>query len=104
MNEKKYKLRILPLFEDDLNEIVDYIWYRLKKPVAAHNFIDAVEAAIHDRLSNPEAFQPYPSLKKRRYLYYGIPVKNYTVFYVVTGDIMEVRRICYSRRNIEKLL
>ena len=25
MNEKHYKLRFLPLFEEDLNEIVDYI-------------------------------------------------------------------------------
>ena len=27
MNEKHYKLRFLPLFEEDLNEIVDYITY-----------------------------------------------------------------------------
>ena len=32
MNEKHYKLRFLPLFEEDLNEIVDYITHRLKKP------------------------------------------------------------------------
>ena len=25
MNGRRYKLNILPLFEDDLNEIVDYI-------------------------------------------------------------------------------
>lgn len=30
MNEKHYKLRFLPLFEEDLNEIVDYITHRLK--------------------------------------------------------------------------
>ena len=32
MNEKHYELRFLPLFEDDLDEIVDYITYRLKNP------------------------------------------------------------------------
>lgn len=25
MQEKRYRLRFLPLFEDDLNEIIDYI-------------------------------------------------------------------------------
>ena len=104
MDGKKYKLRILPLFEDDLNEIVDYIRFRLKNPMAAQAFIDAVEAAVQERLDCPEAFQPYPSLKKREYPYYGIPVRNYTVFYVVIDDVMEVRRICYSRRDLGRQL
>ena len=32
MNEKHYKLRFLPLFEEDLNEIVDYITISSEKP------------------------------------------------------------------------
>jgi hypothetical protein len=35
MNAKQYKLRILPLFEDDLNEIVDYISLQLRNSGAA---------------------------------------------------------------------
>ena len=35
MGRRKYKLRILPLFEQDLNEIVDYIAFHLKSPQAA---------------------------------------------------------------------
>lgn len=49
MSGKQYKLRILPLFEDD-----------------------------------------------------RISVKNFTIFYVVIGDTMEVRRILYSRRDLTK--
>lgn len=30
MNGKRYKLRFLPLFEEDLNGIVDYVAFRLK--------------------------------------------------------------------------
>ena len=56
MDGKHYKLRILPLFEDDLNEIVDYISVRLQNPIAAEDFVDAVENAIQDRLSCAEAF------------------------------------------------
>ena len=55
---KRYELRILPLFEDDLNEIVDYITYRLRNPIAAERLVDDVEAAIEERRSCAEAFEP----------------------------------------------
>lgn len=102
MNGKRYKLSILPLFEDDLNEIVDYISIQLKNPIAAQNLVDDVERAIRDRLTCAEAFQPYPSLRDREYPYYCIPVKNFSIFYVVIGDTMEVRRILYSRRDMKQ--
>ena len=104
MNEKHYKLRILPLFEDDLNEVVDYITYRLRNPIVAEALVDEVEKAIYERLSCAESFAPYPSSRERKYPYYPIQVKNFTIFYVVIGNTMEVRRIIYSRRNMEKLI
>ena len=99
MSEKHYELRILPLFEEDLNEIVDYITYRLRNPIAANNLIDAVEKAIYERLPFAESFEPYSSSRDRRYPYYRIQVKNFTIFYVVIENVMEVRRILYGRRN-----
>jgi plasmid stabilization system protein ParE len=104
VNEKHYKLSILPLFEDDLNEIVDYITLRLHNPIAAENLVDEVDRAIHERLSCAEAFEPYPSARDRLYPYYRIPVKNFTIFYVVIGDTMEVRRILYSRRDLDRYI
>ena len=99
MNEKHYELRFLPLFEDDLDEIVDYITYRLKNPAAAERLVDEVETAILERLPCAEFFEPFHSVRKRQYPYYRIQVRNFTVFYVVIGNVMEVRRILYSRRN-----
>ena len=100
MNGKHYKLRFLSLFEDDLSGIVDYIAYRLKNPIAADQLVDAVQEAIRGRTTCAEAFEPYHSAKERQYPYYRIYVKNYVIFYVVIGDVMEVRRILYNRRNI----
>jgi len=100
MTEKKYKLRILPLFESDLNETVDYIAYKLKNPIAANALVDAVEEAIFERLPEAETFATYPSLRERLHPYYYIPVKNFCVFYVVIGDVMEVRRFLYASRDI----
>ena len=63
MNEKHYKLRFLPLFEEDLNEIVDYITHRLKNPIAADALVSDVQTAIRNRLSCAEAFEQYHSAK-----------------------------------------
>ena len=55
MSEKRYELRFLPLFEEDLNEIVDYITLRLHNSAAANALVDAVEAAINERQTCAEA-------------------------------------------------
>lgn len=78
--EKKYKVRYLPLFQEDLIEIVDYISRKLKNPSATSALIDAVEKAIEDRSFCAESFEPYHSQKNRAIPYYQIRVKNYTIF------------------------
>ena len=104
MDERHYELRILPLFEERLQEAADCIAFHLRNPIAAENFIDAVEAAVYERLKAPEAFEPYRSKKDRKHVYYAIPVKKYLVFYVVIGNVMEVRTLVYSRRNLPDII
>ena len=101
---KKYKLIYLPLFEKDLSEAVDYITINLQNSQAASKLVDKVEKAILKRLSSPESFEPYISNKTRKDKYYRIYVNNFTVFYVVIGNTMEVRRFVYSRRHLEELV
>lgn len=100
MERKNYKLRVLPLFEDDLSEIVDYISSRLRNPSAAEDLVDLVQESIRARLPCAESFETYQGAKEREAPYYRIYVKNYTIFYVVLGDVMEIRRILYSRRHL----
>ena len=57
MEQKHYKLRYLPLFVSDMEEIVDYI--TLQNPDAAYHFLERVEAAIWKRLEFPVSFEPY---------------------------------------------
>jgi len=107
MGEVKYELSYLPMFYDDLEERVTYIADVLLDEKAANDLLDAVEAAILQRLPNAESFEPYHSLKERRYPYYRIYVKNYTIYYVVipkTEDIkiMEVRRILHNLQDRDR--
>ncbi|PID82240.1 MAG: hypothetical protein CSB16_02285 [Clostridiales bacterium] len=53
MKHQNYRLRFLPIFEDDLNAIVDYIVNTLKNADAANRLIDDVEYAILKRLETP---------------------------------------------------
>ena len=53
------------------------------------------------RLPVAESFEPYYSIRERRYAYYRIYVHDYTIYYTVIDDnlndlIMEVRRFLYN--------
>ena len=66
--------------------------------------MDKVETAIMERLPVAESFEPYYSVRERRYVYYRIYVDNYTIYYVIIDDnpndlVMEVRRFLYNGQN-----
>lgn len=103
MKNEKYKLRYLPLFEQDLIQTVSYITNVLKNTDAAEKLVNDVEDAIQERLEYPLAFEPFPS-KKRDYPYYRIYIRNYVIYYVVIGDVMEVRRFLYGARDTNRYL
>ena len=105
----KYKLRYLPLFYKDLEEKIVYIAEELHNEKAANDLLDEVEAAILERQSVAESFEPYRSLRERRYPYYRIYVKNFVVYYVVIDEgngnkIMEIRRLLYKRQNRDEII
>lgn len=49
-------------------------------------------------------YEPCYSVYDREHEYYRIYVKNYVVYYVVIGNVMEVRRIVYGKRDRERLV
>ncbi len=104
MLDSNYSLRYIPKFEEDLSEIVDYIAFRLHNSVSAINLVKKIETAIIERLNSPLAFEPFQSNRKRKNPYYRIYVENFTVYYVVIHDVMEVRRVLYSGRNAGKII
>ena len=109
MLSKKYRLSYLPLFYEDLDEKITYIAEVLRNPKAANDLLEKTEAAIMERLPVAESFEPYHSVRERKYPYYRIYVDNYVIYYVVISDnpddsIMEVRRFLYNGQNRDKLV
>lgn len=99
-----YRIRILPSFEEDFNQIVDYIALTLSNPSAAMNLVENVHKAIEGRANYSLNFQPFLSQKKRKHPYYVIRVGNYSIFYVVIDSVMEIRRILYTKRRLDSHL
>jgi plasmid stabilization system protein ParE len=100
----EFKLSYLPTFEADVTTITDHISHKLHNPAAAGRLIDDVEEAILDRRKSPQGYEPIYSKKERKTPYYRIYVRNFTVYYVLIDDVMEVRRLLYSRSNISERL
>jgi len=98
--DKRFTLRYLPLFEQDLAGVRDYIALTLRNPTAALRLVEDTERAILKRLKNPLGFVPYRSIRDRKQPYYRINIRNFTVFYVVIGNVIEIRRFVYSKRDI----
>ncbi len=103
-NLHPYKLRYLPLFWDDLNSAVTYIASVLNAPEAAENLLDKVENGVLSHLENPTMALTYKSTRQRPLPYYWFSVDNYMVFYVVDGDVMEVRRFLFGARDLTRML
>ena len=104
MDTAGYKLRYTQDFRDDLTGIVDYIAGTLLNPDAAQRLVDDVHSAILERLKSPASFEQYHSRLSLQDVWYRIRVRNFTVFYVVEENTMEVRRILYEHRDWKSLI
>ncbi len=104
MGRNKYTVKLTGAFTRQFNNIMSYITYELKNSTAAENLYKRVVEEIVIRSESPESFEKYRTAKKRKTTYYRIYVKNFTIFYVVYDNTMEVRRILYSKRNFKKIL
>lgn len=103
-----YEARYIPIFLQDVSNVISYITKELKNVQAANKLIDDLEKAINERLPVCESFEKYDSLIKRDTEYYRIYVANYIVYYVVIEEgnkkIMEMRRFLYKGQNRDAII
>lgn len=97
-----HKVKIYPTAKQDLLEIIDYLNTLSRE--AALRYYDLLTEEIASLSTMPERY-PRPkdlALAAKGYRY--LAVKNYLVFYVVSGDTVQIRRILYGRRDYLSLL
>jgi len=98
----KYHIEYLPLAYEDLDEIFTYI--AADDPGAAANLLNEIDTAILHLEDFPDMGANLKNRRLSNKSYKMLIVNDYLVFYVVSGDIIEIRRIVASKRNYTKLL
>ena len=98
----KYKVKIYPAAQMDLNDIVSYL--NTLSPQAAIRYYDLLIDKIGSLVEMPERcpFVRNIALKAKGYRY--LIVENYLVFFVIKGDTVQIRRILYNKRQYKWLL
>jgi plasmid stabilization system protein ParE len=99
-----YRLLYLPSALTDLDSIVKYISDDLDAPRTAAKLRLEFDSEISALKKNPLRHRIYISQAKLKLEYRKLPVKNFSVFYVVKEDLVEIHRVLYSRRNISTVL
>lgn len=98
----KYKVKIYPAAQMDLNDIVIYL--NTLSPQAAIKYYDLLVEKIGSLVEMPERcpFVRNIALKAKGYRY--LIVEDYLVFFVIKGDMVQIRRILYNKRQYKGLL
>lgn len=97
-----YKIKIYPAAKQDLLDIIDYL--NTLSPDAALRYYDLLTEEIASLSYMPERCPHPKDLALAAKGYRCMVVKKYLVFYVVTGDTVQIRRILYGRRDYSSLL
>ena len=99
-----YKIHYLPLALDDLKGIVSYITDKLESPRAAKNLLLKIDREVKKTADNPFRCHVYTSPEKLKTEYRVLHVNNYSLFYIVERDKIEIHRVIYSYRDISQIL
>ena len=104
MAHNNYNIRYFHSFDEELEEILNYIAYKLRNKKSAENLLEKISNCILNRSKSPEDYEKYLSQKNRKYIWYRIYVGNFTIFYTVRNKTMEIAHIIYHKRNLDKLI
>ena len=99
---ERYKVKIYPSAQQDMRDIISYL--NTLSPDTALRYYDKLTEEIASLSTTPERC-PRPrdlALAAKGYRY--LIVENYLIFYVVSGDTVQIRRILYGRRDYRSLL
>ena len=102
--ENKFKLKIFPSAQDDMEQIFEYISVNLCNPSAALDQINDFEKAFDNVCTFPDSCplvnNEYVKDKSLRKLI----VNNYIAFYRIKNHEIQVVRVIYGMRNYEEFL
>jgi toxin ParE1/3/4 len=100
--EKKFKINYLPIAEQDLTDIIEYIMN--DDPPSAIAMLNRFDEAISVLELFPYSGTVPNDIRLQSLNYRLLIVENYLVFYVVIDGTVEIRRILHGKRKYSFLL
>ena len=100
----QYKIEYLPTFLHEFESSIRYITEKLMNPIAAERLADKTFSTVEKYSFYPLVLKPCAYSEILETSYYRIIVDNYSVFYTVNGNIMEIRHFMSNRRNYIELI
>ena len=102
MSSNKYSIRLLPIAEEDFQDIITYI--AADRPTAAFELAERIEKNLRRLASHPHLGKIPDDEKLAGMGYRVIIVENYCVFYTVRSKTVLIHRIVHGARDIQHLL
>lgn len=101
-----YKLTYLEVAKNDIEHIAYYISHNLNNKTAARNLLNKLFEDINKISIFPYGNPEYKPIKKLKYKYRKVKVKNFLVFYTVAESEKKIIivRVLYKKMNIQKIL
>lgn len=100
--QSKFKLRYLPIAEDDLVSIFDYI--AQDNPERALAFVDKIDRIIGLLEDQPLLGRIPRHHKLREFRYRVLVIESYLVFYIVRNKVIEIHRVIHGSRNLDYII
>jgi len=97
----EYNVILSSCARSDFHDVIDHM--NILPPEAATRSFDFFmeKMAFLEASPNSSPLARDAQLRLRGYRLF--PVDNYIVFYVIRGNVVEIRRILYARRQYERL-
>lgn len=76
MEKSSYVIKYTSTFINQFNSILKYLVNKLDNKIAAEKLYNEVIREIEKRSSNPESYEKYIGVRKRKNIYYRIYVKT----------------------------
>ena len=96
----RYILRYLPVAQNDLVAILDYIAH--DSPKRALAFVEKLDKRIRLLEQHPLSGRVPRHPKLQDYGYRVLVVDSYLVFYILRGRTVEIHRVIHGSRSLEQ--
>lgn len=98
---RKYIVKLTDYALYELDELYNYIFWRLSSPINADNFLERIYSKLENLKTNPYIYSKLSDYSNPNYKYRKIYVNNYIIIYYIEEKekIVYVIHIFYSKSN-----